>query len=53
MTKKEKLLVEALKIVCDTLAQARDDESKLPHGWVEELKYQVVDRAIEHVEPGF
>jgi len=49
---REQLLVDALKIVCTTLAKERDGQP-LPHGWLEDLKYQVVDRAIEFAEPGF
>jgi len=46
------ILLRALKLVCATLAAARDGDP-LPHGWLEDLKYQVVDRAIECAEPGF
>lgn len=42
----------ALEVVCEVLAMARDDEP-LPKGWLEDLKYQVVDRAIEAAKPGF
>lgn len=45
-------IVEALRLVCDTLAAERDGEP-LPDGWVERLKYEVVDRALESVLPGF
>jgi hypothetical protein len=44
----------ALRLVCEVLAMVRDgEEDRLPHGWAEDLKYQVVDRAIEAAEPAF
>ena len=46
------VLRDALLVVCDVLAKERDGDP-LPRGWVEEVKYQVVDRALEFIEPGF
>lgn len=42
-------LVKALKLVCHALGAWRDGEGVN----LEELKYMVVDRAIECAEPGF
>ena len=45
-------IIEALRLVCYTLAAARDAEP-LPDGWIKALKYEVVDRALESILPGF
>ncbi len=47
-----KELFNSLLVVCYALAAARDDEFPKER-YLEDLKYEIVDRALELVHPGF
>jgi len=54
---KEAYMLRALKVICKTMAIERDGGEgvniSMGPGWFEQMKYDLVDRVIENVEPGF
>lgn len=53
---KETIMLRALKVICKAMAVERDGPDvsvDMGMGWLEEMKYNLVDRVIENVEPGF